>query len=38
MVKQFSEGDGLRNIEIKHMKVMVKQLKEAIKNAEMKSQ
>ncbi|XP_064176318.1 up-regulator of cell proliferation-like isoform X2 [Anguilla rostrata] len=36
IVKQFSEGDGLRNIEIKHMKVMVKQLKEAIKNAEMK--
>ncbi|XP_064198065.1 up-regulator of cell proliferation-like [Anguilla rostrata] len=37
MVKQFSEGDGLRNIEIKHMKVMVKRLKEAIKNAEMKA-
>ncbi|XP_064197903.1 interferon-induced very large GTPase 1-like [Anguilla rostrata] len=34
MVKQFSEGDGLRNIEIKHLKVMVKRLKEAVKNAE----
>ncbi|XP_035281534.1 up-regulator of cell proliferation-like isoform X2 [Anguilla anguilla] len=36
MVKQFSEGDGLRTIEIKHMKVMVKRLKKAIKNAERK--
>ncbi|XP_064197908.1 up-regulator of cell proliferation-like [Anguilla rostrata] len=37
MVKQFSEGDDLRNIEIKHLKVMVKRFKEAIKNAEMKA-
>ncbi|XP_064176274.1 LOW QUALITY PROTEIN: interferon-induced very large GTPase 1-like [Anguilla rostrata] len=37
MVKQFSEADGLRNIEIKHMMVIVIRLKEAIKNAEMKA-
>ncbi|XP_064198337.1 up-regulator of cell proliferation-like [Anguilla rostrata] len=37
VVKQFSEGDGLRNIEIEHLKGMVKRLKEAIKNAETKA-
>ena len=36
MVKQFSEGDGLRNTEIKHLKVMVKRIKEAIENAQKK--
>ncbi|XP_061107785.1 interferon-induced very large GTPase 1-like [Conger conger] len=37
MFKQFSEGDGLRNIEIRHLKAKVKRIKEAIKNAEMKA-
>ncbi|XP_064197907.1 up-regulator of cell proliferation-like [Anguilla rostrata] len=37
MIQQFSAGDGLRKIEIKHLKDMVERLKEAIKNAEMKA-
>ncbi|XP_061107792.1 up-regulator of cell proliferation-like [Conger conger] len=37
MVKQFSEGDGLRNIEIMHLKAKVKRIKEAIKNAPMEA-
>ncbi|XP_035281537.1 interferon-induced very large GTPase 1-like [Anguilla anguilla] len=37
MIQQFTEGDGLRNIKNKHLKVMVQRLKEAIKNAEMKA-
>ncbi|XP_061108738.1 up-regulator of cell proliferation-like, partial [Conger conger] len=37
MVKQFTEGDGLRNIEIKHLKAKVKRIKEAIKNAQMEA-
>ncbi|XP_061107794.1 interferon-induced very large GTPase 1-like [Conger conger] len=34
MVKQFLEGDGLRIIEIRHLKAKVKKIKEAMKNAE----
>ncbi|XP_035281744.1 interferon-induced very large GTPase 1-like [Anguilla anguilla] len=37
VVQQFTEGDGLRNIEVKCLKRMVKRLKEAIKNAVMKA-
>ncbi|XP_061118171.1 up-regulator of cell proliferation-like [Conger conger] len=37
MVKQFSEGDSLRNIEMNHLKVMVRRIKEAIKTSQMKA-
>ncbi|KAJ8261491.1 hypothetical protein COCON_G00172140 [Conger conger] len=37
MVKQFSEGDSLRDIEINRLKVMVSRIKKAIKNAQMKA-
>ncbi|XP_061071612.1 interferon-induced very large GTPase 1-like isoform X2 [Conger conger] len=37
MVKQFSEGDRLRNIEMNRLKVMLRRIKEAIKNAQMKA-
>ncbi|XP_035281735.1 uncharacterized protein LOC118231724 isoform X2 [Anguilla anguilla] len=37
MVQQFSEGDVLGNIEMKHLKAMVHRLKEAINNAERKT-
>ncbi|XP_061106742.1 interferon-induced very large GTPase 1-like [Conger conger] len=37
MVKQFTEGDGLRSIEIKHLKAKVKRIKEAIMNAQMEA-
>ncbi|KAJ8336672.1 hypothetical protein SKAU_G00378920 [Synaphobranchus kaupii] len=33
MVKQFTEGDGLRKVEIKQLNGMVKRLKEAVVNA-----
>ncbi|XP_061118178.1 interferon-induced very large GTPase 1-like [Conger conger] len=37
MVKQFSEGDRLRNIEMNRLKVMVSRIKEAIKTSQMKA-
>ncbi|XP_061119256.1 up-regulator of cell proliferation-like [Conger conger] len=37
MVKQFSEGDSLRNVEMNRLKVMVSRIKKAIKNAQMKA-
>ncbi|XP_061107801.1 up-regulator of cell proliferation-like [Conger conger] len=37
MVQQFSEGDGLRIIEIKHLEVTVKKIKKAIQNAQIES-
>ncbi|XP_061118174.1 up-regulator of cell proliferation-like [Conger conger] len=37
MVKQFSEEDSLRNIEMNHLKAMVSRIKKAIKNALMKA-
>ncbi|KAJ8382424.1 hypothetical protein SKAU_G00032020 [Synaphobranchus kaupii] len=37
MVQEFSEGDGLRKMEIKLLMVMVKRLKKAILNAQMKA-
>ncbi|XP_064198067.1 up-regulator of cell proliferation-like [Anguilla rostrata] len=37
MIQQFSEGDGLRNIEIKHLRAIVKRILEAIKKAERKA-
>ncbi|KAJ8371706.1 hypothetical protein AAFF_G00303150 [Aldrovandia affinis] len=37
MVQQFSKGDGgLRNMENKHLKVMIKRIKEAVVNAQAK--
>ncbi|XP_061118179.1 up-regulator of cell proliferation-like [Conger conger] len=37
MVKQFSEGDSLRNIEMNRLKVVVRKIKEAIKTSQMKA-
>ncbi|XP_061118169.1 up-regulator of cell proliferation-like [Conger conger] len=37
MVEQFSERDSLRNIEMNRLKVMLRRIKEAIKNAQMKA-
>ncbi|KAJ8261488.1 hypothetical protein COCON_G00172110 [Conger conger] len=37
MVKQFSEGDSLRNVEMNRLKMMVSRIKKAIKNAQMKA-
>ncbi|KAJ8377674.1 hypothetical protein AAFF_G00255190 [Aldrovandia affinis] len=38
MVQQFSKGDsGLRNMENKHLKVIIKRIKEAVVNAQAKS-
>ncbi|KAJ8261487.1 hypothetical protein COCON_G00172100 [Conger conger] len=37
MVKQFSEGDSLRNTEMNHLKAMVGRIKKAIKTSQMKA-